>query len=72
MNAGDLTYQQITTGAALLAAVAAREIPLKRAYEINIALPLREKVWPPDLDAAASKDRSSIEPINLSARGEVT
>jgi hypothetical protein len=51
----------ITTGAALLAAVKAGEIPIEDAYRINIALAPREKVFPPDLDAAARQFARSRE-----------
>jgi hypothetical protein len=53
--------QEGRTGTELLAAVA-RGMPLKRAYEINIALPSREKVFPPDLDAASKSSAAASRP----------
>jgi hypothetical protein len=62
----------IATGDDLLKAIKSGEIATaEEANKINISLPLREKVWPPDMDAAfADRDRARSvgRPTNVKAK----
>jgi hypothetical protein len=58
----------IATGDNLLKAIRSGEVSTaEEANRINISLPLREKVWPPDMDAAFADSRNAT--ASPSSRG---